>query len=64
MNAQHWQAQEIEADNYGMQFLKANGMSTAAAASFLRKLAELPGNQGGFLSTHPDPSQRADRLAP
>jgi putative metalloprotease len=63
VNAQHSQAQEIEADDYGMQFLKKNQLNTAAASTFLRKLGNFAGDNGTMLSSHPDPIKRAERLS-
>jgi putative metalloprotease len=63
LNAQHSQAQETESDDYGLQFLKKNGLNRKAAESSLRKLAKLGGGQDSMLSTHPDPGKRADRMA-
>jgi metalloprotease len=62
LNAQYSQSQEIEADDYGVAFLKKNHLKVGGAVSSLRKLAQ---GGGGYsiLSTHPDPTQRADRLA-
>lgn len=62
LNAQYSQSQETEADDYGLAFLKRNHLKVGGAVSSLRKLAQ---GGGGYsiLSTHPDPTQRADRLA-
>lgn len=63
VNAQHSQAQETQADEYGLAFLKRHHLKTAAAASSLRKLAKLGGGGASMLSSHPDPAKRADRMA-
>ncbi len=60
-NAQFSQLEEKEADDYGLAFLKREKFTAAAAVSALRKLARL--NKGhSFLSSHPDPEKRAERL--
>lgn len=61
LNAQFSQSQELDADAYSMNFLKENNYNTAAAASALRKLEAL-GSSGGFLSSHPDPGDRAKKM--
>lgn len=59
LNAQYSQSQELDADSYGMNFLKANHYNTGAAVSAMRKLG-LSG--GGFLSTHPSGERRIKNL--
>ncbi|MBA3016249.1 MAG: M48 family metallopeptidase [Proteobacteria bacterium] len=61
LNAQFSQQEEREADDYGLSFLAQTGHQPAAAISALRKLATL-GNNHSFLSSHPAPGARADRL--
>ncbi|RJX35416.1 MAG: peptidase M48 [Desulfurivibrio sp.] len=61
MAAQFSQLEEKEADDYGLAFLKKHGYQATAAVSALRKLAAL-GNDHSFLSSHPAPDQRAERL--
>jgi len=61
LNAQFSQQEEREADDYGLTFLKNKGYDTMSAISALRKLATL-GNNHTFLSSHPAPGNRADRL--
>ncbi|MCH5277991.1 MAG: M48 family metalloprotease [Desulfovibrionaceae bacterium] len=63
LNAQFSQSQESQADDYSMQFLKANGYNTQAAVTALRKLERLGGGGGGMLSSHPDSGKRAERMA-
>lgn len=61
MNAQFSQLEEKEADDYGLQFLKKKDYEPKDAVSALKKLAGL--SQGhSFLSSHPDPDKRAERL--
>lgn len=63
LNAQFSQSQELAADDYSMEFLKANGYNTRAAVTALRKLEKLAGGRGGgMLSSHPDSGRRADRM--
>ena len=61
MNAQFSQLEEKEADDYGLLFLKKKGFDPGSSVSALKKLASL--NKGHtFLSSHPDPDKRAERL--
>lgn len=62
VNAQYSQAHEYEADAYGLKILKQQGKSKDAAASALRKLAAIGGNNSSMFSSHPNPSARADRI--
>lgn len=62
INAQYSQAHEYEADSYGLKVLEQQGKSKDAAASALRKLAALGGNNSSMFSSHPNPSARADRI--
>ena len=59
INAQFSQSQELEADKYGMEFMRTNKYNTSAAMSAMRKLG-LSG--GGFLSTHPSGEKRLKNL--
>lgn len=61
LNAQFSQQEEREADDYGLAFLNNTGREPQAAISALRKLAGLS-NGHTFLSSHPAPGKRADRL--
>ena len=61
MNAQFSQLEEKEADDYGLQFLKKKDFEPKDAVSALKKLATL-GKGHSFLSSHPDPDKRAERL--
>ena len=61
MNAQFSQFEEKEADDYGLGFLKRVSFEPRDAVGALRKIAALGGNHS-FLSSHPDPAFRADRL--
>lgn len=63
VNAQHSQSNEREADDYALQFMKARKYSPQACVSALEKLAALSGdNSSSFLSTHPAPKDRAERM--
>jgi metalloprotease len=59
ITAAHSRGQESDSDAYSVKFMKANKIPTKAASSALLKLAK--GGSGGssFLSTHPDPADRA-----
>jgi metalloprotease len=59
INAQFSQAEEKQADQYGLEFLKRNGYSAKAAPAALRKLG---GGGGGFLASHPGSEERAAAL--
>ncbi len=61
MNAQFSQLEEKEADDYGLVFLKTEKFSSPDAVSALRKIAKLSKGHS-FLSSHPDPDKRANRL--
>jgi putative metalloprotease len=61
MNAQFSQLEEKEADDYGLAFLQKEKFEPHDAVSALQKIAKL--SQGhSFLSSHPDPDKRAERL--
>ncbi len=62
MTAQFSQLEEKVADDYGLSFLKAQGHPPEKAVSALKKLATL-GSGHSFLSTHPDPALRAERIS-
>lgn len=62
LNAQFSQQEEKEADDYGLTYLETTGHGTDAAVSALKKLASL-GNSHSFLSSHPAPDKRAERIA-
>lgn len=61
MNAQFSQLEEKEADDHGLLFLKKTDFDQKYAVSALKKLAGL-GTSHSFLSSHPDPDKRAERL--
>ncbi|WP_299983628.1 M48 family metalloprotease [Desulfobacula sp.] len=61
LSAQFSQAEEREADDFGILFLKKYGFDVNAAISALKKLDGL-GKKHSFLSSHPAPAARAKRL--
>jgi metalloprotease len=61
MNAQFSQLEEKEADDYGLAFLKREKFEPKDAVSALNKIATLSKGHS-FLSSHPDPEKRAERL--
>lgn len=61
VNAQFSQQEERAADDHGVQYLKKRGHDAQAAVSALTKLAGL-GNRHTFLSSHPAPTTRAQRM--
>jgi predicted Zn-dependent protease len=57
-------ASEAEADEFAFQLLKRRGISPAAFATLMERLAKDYPNRNGeytFLSTHPAPADRAER---
>jgi putative metalloprotease len=62
--AQHSQANEREADDYALTFMKAKKFPAVACVTALEKLDALSSGSGGasWLSTHPSPKERAQRL--
>jgi len=61
VNAQFSQVEEKEADDFGLVFLKREKVEPHVAVSALKKLATLSKGHS-FLSSHPDPEKRAERL--
>ncbi len=61
VNAQFSQQEERAADDYGVQFLRLRGYDAQPAISALVKLAAL-GHRHSFLSSHPAPEARAERI--
>ena len=61
LNAQFSQEEEKAADDYALKFMKREGYGRKEAVSALEKLATLGGNHS-FLSSHPAPGKRAERL--
>lgn len=59
VHAQYSQANENEADRYALKFMKTNGYDPKAAASALRKLEKMYGNDSSVFSSHPAPGDRA-----
>lgn len=65
VRAQHSQGNENEADDFAMRFLSQRGFDRRAAVSALDKLDALGGGSSGhaqWLSTHPAPRDRAERM--
>ena len=61
LNASFSQFEEKEADDAGLAFLKRQAGDPGDAVAALRKIAGL-GRGHSFLSSHPDPDLRAERL--
>jgi len=61
LNAQFSQQEERAADDFGVRFLGSYGQGIQPAVSALRKLASR-GGEHSFLSSHPAPAVRAQRL--
>jgi len=64
VRAQHSQGNENEADDFAMRFLSLRGYDRRAAVTALDKLDALSGGAGSaqWLSTHPAPRDRAERM--
>ena len=63
MRAQHSQANENEADDLAMRFLSRRSFDRRAAVTALEKLDAMgTGGQTQWLSTHPAPRERAERM--
>ncbi|MDZ7833813.1 MAG: M48 family metallopeptidase [Desulfobacterales bacterium] len=61
LNAQFSQEEEKAADAYALKFMKREGYDQKGAISALEKLATL-GSNHTFLSSHPAPGKRAERM--
>jgi putative metalloprotease len=65
IDAQHSQANEKVADDYGLNFLKVKGFQPMGAVTALDKLAAMEAGHKDvtpWLSTHPSPASRARRM--
>jgi putative metalloprotease len=64
VRAQHSQSNENEADDLAMRFMSRHRYDRRAAVTALEKLDALSGGSGGaaWLSTHPAPRDRAQRM--
>ncbi len=61
LNARFSQQEEREADDYGLLYMQQTSHNPQSAVAALEKLATL-GNNHSFLSSHPAPGKRAERL--
>jgi putative metalloprotease len=61
VNAQYSQKAEYAADRYGYNMMKKYKVNTNGAVSALHKIDKL-GESGGFLSSHPNSADRANKL--
>jgi putative metalloprotease len=63
VRAQHSQGNEREADDYSMQFMSRRKYDRKACVTALEKLVKMSGGGGtSWVSTHPSPQERADRM--
>ncbi|MFT3953769.1 MAG: M48 family metalloprotease [Piscinibacter sp.] len=62
VRAQHSQANENEADDLAMRFMSRRRFDRLAAVTALEKLDALGGGGASWLSTHPAPRDRAQRM--
>ena len=63
VRAQHSQSNEREAVDYAMGFMKAKRYQPGACVAALEKLAAMSRSDStSFLSTHPSPKERAERM--
>jgi len=63
VRAQHSQGNEREADDYAMGFMSRRKYDRKACVTALEKLDKMGGGGGSsWLSTHPSPRERADRM--
>lgn len=62
IRTRHSQANENEADDLAMHFMKAQSYPPEACVSALEKLEQLGGRNASWLSTHPSPKERAERM--
>lgn len=62
IRAQHSQANENEADDRAMAFMKNHRYPSMACVTALEKLDAMGGGGASWLSTHPSPRERAERM--
>lgn len=62
VDSQFSQSHELEADLYGINFLKKHGYDPKAMVSAFRKMKEISGNGGGLLASHPATSKRIKKM--
>lgn len=62
LNAQFSQSDEAASDDYGFNFMKKYKFNVTAMESAFRKLAKTDKGGHSMMSTHPDSSERADRM--
>lgn len=61
-SAQYSQAQERQADEFGLMLLQATYQHVAGATDFFGRLNRQSGMDFAFLASHPSPQNRVDRL--
>jgi putative metalloprotease len=61
-HAQYSRANELNADQYALRFMKQNNYDPRAAVSALRRLEAIFGNESDIFASHPAPGDRAATL--
>ncbi len=62
LNAQYSQHEELEADDYALDFMQRYGYEARALSTAFQKLARLGKSRIAAFSSHPDPLERAQRI--
>lgn len=62
VSSQFSQAHELEADLYGINFLKKHGYNPRAMVTAFQKMKEEAGEGGGLLASHPATSKRIEKM--
>lgn len=62
VTSQFSQKHELEADAYGMEFMKKHGYNPQAMVTAFQKMKEVAGEGGGLLASHPATSKRIEKM--
>ena len=63
INSKYSQEDELEADQYALQFLRKLGVKPSAMKDSILTLKSKYGSGGGFLSSHPSNQTRIDKIS-